>query len=284
MGSWTVRHCAPLLCLLFTPFLAGCMSSGIIREGDFAFSRDGRTLAFADNSDKYVADAHGVRWIAAAYESCSDKFQLSQSGDQIVWFEDNQSIYHYPRKMVVYRVADGSILRVKTPEPTRPVEGYRDFEVYFDPSGGIVLKITYWRLDNGSPRHGVTEVMWHRWSPGGVWSETHQPPADWASALHPKQTDVEIPLAQFGPDGWNARRTIWVRPDGSTLEVARQNDILPMWFLYPAMLPIECLSPYYWYDVIHGPQETIERLQKVDNTAAQARLDQLIAERRAKMK
>jgi hypothetical protein len=96
------------------------------------------------------------------------------------------------------------------------------------------------------------------------------------------QGDTQAPstsLVAFGPDGWNARRTVWVRPDGSVVEISRQNDVPVMAVATVALFPIGFWEPLYWGIVFDLPREIGKATAPVDNSAAQRRLDQLVKER-----
>ena len=270
------RSAAELVWALFlAPLLSGCMSSG--RVGDFAFSEDGRVLAFAEPQHRhlYVADARGLRWLAAHY--C--EFYLDQAGDRVVWLEDWGSPEPWPGTMAIHYVTDRRTRRVKIPQLTHVSSETGGRGIYFDPGGGIVLKATrFWRSDDQPARY-IKEIKYLRWSAEGGWSERGRPPSKWVPAPNQSLEDAEVPLVEFGPDGWNARRTVWVRLDGSTLEIARQNDILPLSLLYVALFPVYAPHAAYWGGLITNPQGIAKQLKPVDNSAAEARLKRLIAER-----
>jgi hypothetical protein len=110
------------------------------------------------------------------------------------------------------------------------------------------------------------------------------------------------PLVQLPCDGKIARRTLWVRPDGSTLEVTRQNDVPVMIILaIPATIGLTAMAPVYdligivacgypvgtagccmlsgmmWYGAFEGL-----RVDAVRTTQAQIELQELIGRRKSK--
>ena len=72
-------------------------------------------------------------------------------------------------------------------------------------------------------------------------------------------------------------------PDGSTLEIARRNDVLTWSLLIVVASPMMWLTePAITWELLTGfPQAVAKQVKPVDNTAAQARLKRLIAERQA---
>ena len=263
---------------LLASLLTGCMSCGVVGD-QFAFSQDGRVLAFRDpaHGHLYVADSQGLRWVATSPLS----FHLSRSGDRLMWFEDWGAPVPWPGTMAIHYVAERRTRRVKTPELTGVSLETRGESYFFDPAGAVVVQVKCYQQGNDPSARLVRLVKRFRWSPEDGWGDCAPPPAEWAPASRPPPTGQETHLVELGPDGWNARRTVWVRPDGSTLEIARQNDLMPLMLIYVAAFPVYAWQPAYWGSMISNPQGLARELKPVDNTTAQARLARLIAERKA---
>jgi len=267
-------------------FTGGCLSTGTVITS--ATSLDGSVLAFQDRhyDNIYVADASGVRWVGNSRHG----FSLSPSGDRIVWFDgwvdvsarDPKQQVPWPRVMVVHYVATRKTIRVETPKVEDTGGAQFDPAASFDPGGDIILWSDGKPITTPSPGPLTDFVYFLRWSPKSGWSVCERPPRDWFYADLVGYDDKNSPLVMFRSDWLNARRTIWVRPDGSTLEVARQNDAIIGPLVWYATFPYYAAKPGYRFDLAKTPLTAgVEGDIALEKPAAEARLNRLIAERKA---
>lgn len=288
-----------LLLLVPAALAGGCMSG---RADLAAISQDGRVLVFKDCHGLYVVDGNRTRRLGFTL----GQLYLSEDGDRLVWF-DGLSEQHC--SMVLYHPHEDRRDEVQLPGNER--SRYPD-AVMFGSSGRLMLKfVVYPNPPPGSsvvpptppdlsagvhePPPAKPETRFYCWSAKTRWTRGDQPMKGFMPPAHtdgyygfmgiaPKRLDEpndarEFPLVEFGADGWNARRTVWVRPNGSVLEISRQNDILGKALVNIAAFPL--LFWDYWYlgALVNSPQEACSDLKVTDNSAAQAKLDRLVRER-----
>jgi hypothetical protein len=223
----------------------------------------------------FVADGSGVRCITAAFP-WPFVFSLAPDGNRVIWFDDlsRERYDTVPtpadsclRKMVVYSLDAGRSQKVAIPDDFHAA--YNEYFVSFAPGGRIVIRGT---------SHGRGRCLC--WSEKDGWRETTEKPADSIVSKDIRaweEASPDNPLVEYGRDGWNARRTVWVRPDGSVLEITRDNSVLFFGVFYGALTPLGFWYPGYmdWVGNFgHG-------LKQTDNTDSQRKLDRLIKERSA---
>jgi hypothetical protein len=94
---------------------------------------------------------------------------------------------------------------------------------------------------------------------GAYWS--WQPERGWRRAERPTDPCIEMPdalaprerppsIVQLEPDGWNARRTVWHTPTGSTVELLRRNDLPSKLAGLIVTAPVGVFSPFWWMGVL----------------------------------
>jgi hypothetical protein len=226
---------------------SGCQSGWVTNVQQ---SSDGKVIAFTDlrYGQLYVADSRGVRSLRNAIN-----YVLSPDGNWLVtsvkpdslwdrgeWFEDGDLL-------LLYDVKNDRIYSTPIPSTGRLNPARSATEVRLSatqPSIGFA--------GDGLPRIGVSIIcfgpgsqltygpvsgFYWTWKPedksGVVWTKT--PEASPAAAIPP--SGITVPFDSYTQtidkpdcivaipcDGWNAPTTVWIRPDGSTLELTRKND------------------------------------------------------------
>jgi hypothetical protein len=232
--------------------LGGCQSG---RVGQAQFSDDGSVLAFrdAERDTVYVADGRCVQGAGTG------DFLLSADGHLLLIIRRRPGTESSPG----YRAADH--LRLRETATAR----WHDTSLPFDIPTGLIPRYEVLRCAEtkreAEPNpfrflQETTEVFFGAgptvtfgpiedeywcWSPQSGWHLTARPDAPGLDIAAQVRRGVKQRrwLVQLGPDGWNARRTVWVRPDGSTLELLRQNTVLarlcPLVLCSPvALIPI----------------------------------------------
>jgi hypothetical protein len=211
-------------------------------------STDGKVIAFQDGG-LYVADSKGVRFLKDTHD-----YVLSPDGHWLVttvktgsfwdygqWFEDGSLLLLFDlRTDKVYStrvpIIEGSSeprVPLTTPQPasqpsTSPASDESPVRAESIICFGPDPQLTY------GPRAGY---YW-TWEPedksGVVWTKI---PADFPTAAIPPggitvAFDISAHVIKdptfivtLPCDGWNAPRSVWVRPDGSVVELSRMNHI-----------------------------------------------------------
>lgn len=273
-----LQRLAPLAGVLF---LTACQSG---RIGHTQFSADGTVVAFADAHYPavYVADDRRVVKVGRG------SFLLSADGSLLVLMDDDGMPgqwegFECGAKLTLHHIASGKRLVTHIPfdlpgyllseRQIRPARGNgterahdmrflsERFAVFFE--GGFQVTL--------GP---VIEGYWS-WAPNVGWRISEQPSVagqyveDW---LEPA-ADV---LIQRAPDGWNARRTVWIRPDGSTVELLRQNDVLPRMLGLGTLAPVQLLSPLWHFSIA----QQVHELSPQDEDKSRAEYRRILARRR----
>jgi hypothetical protein len=276
--------------VLSGPGGAGCgpgINSGRVQSP--TLSDDGKTLAFFDceYENVYVADAKGVRHVAQA-----NRYALSRSGRYVLSVKATAVVLQAGDAATLYDVRSGEQFSMTLPAAPDAWKndhpfGKHDwpetfgFEVFIEDAPAVVFGLPA-AEGKGNPDGALnTRMVYLRWQPGGAWTSVVRPSAMLAAPMHTHNVvrggSEDVPIVEFGCDGINARRTVWVRPDGSDLEVLRQNNVPVQTAGYLALLPIFFWNPMYWM----GAFVPSSGLEAQDQTKANARLAELIARRRA---
>jgi hypothetical protein len=267
---------------------AGCapgINSGCVESP--TLSDDGETLAFSDGENVYVADSKGVRHVAQA-----NRYALSRSGRFVLSIKATAWIIQAGDVATLCDVGSGKQFSMTLPEApdawkAKHPSGAHDwpetfgFEVFVEDAPAVVFGLPAAEGKGTTDGALNSRMIYLRWQPGGDWTSVARPPASLAARMHKHNVSLggreDLPIVEFGCDGINARRTVWVRPDGSTLEVLRQNDVPVRTAEYVAALPIFFWNPMYWA----GAFQPARGLEAQDQTKPNARLAELVARRKA---
>lgn len=264
--------------------LSGCQSG---RVGYAQFGRDGSLVAFQDDRYRlvYVANEAGVRCIG------SGEFALSYDGRYVLLLKPplgdwSEPEYEKGNRVQLYDVQSRRRWHSKLPIgiPADAVFG-GDVEPS-DDEGREAGPVRVFFDEGPTVTIGPVDGAYWAW----------RPPASWKQAERPLTSPRPLPfpfrgrfgrrsrsLVQLGSDGWNARRTVWVQPDGSTLELLRQDDA-PLWvggllLASPAAIVPPCCG--LWVRCLLGTMleftqlpedETEETLRQVVREHLQSRL------------
>ena len=208
-------------------------------------------LAFVDGiyPNIYVADNRSVRLVAfypSIYPS-SSPISISPDGNRVVWFEDLKKDSGRFGTMGMFDTRTSISQRVAIPSNG----GNLPLSVLFEPTSNVILscnggKILSW--SNNAGWHELTElpkdaVPNERLTKGEIVPIDN---ADYAGTEPFSVRHSRPPLVEFACDGWNARRTVWVRPDGTVVELLREND-LPLRAAWTTIwTPLLFWSEDYW--------------------------------------
>ncbi len=220
---------ATITALLIAALLAGCQS-GAVQLADA--SEDQRVVAFYDmyHDRVYVARGDKVQLMGRWQE-----FQLSDDGH---WLLLGRRAYHQlggwasdlARSFVLRNLDDGRRWDVSfSPElGPRPSLG----PLYVAAGPRLAVRVHGQESDTdpdpaAPPAAEPPEEVW-TWSPDTGWQRAESWPADLKIVLagsgEPTRNIDEAGLVTLPPKGLSPFRTVWVRPDGSTMEVLRQTD------------------------------------------------------------
>lgn len=296
-------HCLAALALLAVA--AGCNSG---RVDNPVFSDDGQVVVFGDSwgyEAVYVANSKGVQRVSNDRRN----YALSRDGRYVLSLGGLAS----KSRVTIYEIPTGKRYDSKIPEEAFDRDqgcylliGYTG-EVFIEPSPAVVftLNARHWRVpvkpipatlpsseeatakcrasQPVTPKLATTDPkIYLRWQPGREWLvELKRPDEKYRAVLPPVDSadskSQMNPIVEFGCDGWNARRTIWVRPDGSTMELLRQNDVLPRLSIIVPFMPVFFWNGYYWFTFMGPCCDIVIK----DQTDPKARLKELIRERKA---
>jgi hypothetical protein len=186
----------------------------------------------------YAADERGV-WTAGIGEVATD---LSRDGRYLVLFKCGFCAIPETdagKPMILCDIRARRRYSTRLPRELTP-KGSSYETVYFDDK----LAVTF--------EFGGGDCL--SWSQSRGWEESRHP----LSRLKATGTDRDVSsfdeesaghpsLVVLGPDGWNARRTVWIRPDGSTQEILRDNSVFTTVAALAVFSPVGLLtaSPYY---------------------------------------
>lgn len=285
--SWRVKNRAILgrvaLCVAAAG-ASGCQSG---RIGEIQIRQDGWVLAFRDSKYEtvYVADDRGVRRLSEG------DYVLSADGTRLALFkrisgDDEWPGYWSGDKLELWHLTTGKCQRLRLPvdiprdalvrPADRPVSvDEADHEpsplfpegvgVFFEGQSAITL----------GPLGGE---YWH-WSESVGWKTCVRPSTEKSLIVSPERRGQEQRpfLIELGPDRWNARRTVWVRPDGTCVELLRQNDVLPNALGLAAVYPVYLLNPTIW---LFGWGHLLHQLERTDNDKTLADLERAVRARR----
>jgi hypothetical protein len=276
-----------LLAAAIVSMLAGChYDSG--RVGQVQISDDGKVLAFDDmiHPGAFVADADGVRRVAGRAD-----LRLSRDGRWLLVVEGTDryaAAYHAGQRLRLRELATGREHRLRLPRMSAangdgPLVHRRGGEVYFAPGPTLTIRmeppLPDWRDPLLVPERPDGHYM--QWSPEAGWSPLSPDRIDVVRDGHVPAAELvrkEVaPLVTFPPTpAGRLTRTVWVRPDGSTLLLREQDRVEPDLLEMALLFPFFFWSEYYWL----GWTERAEEIEPRDAAPADARLARLIAERR----
>lgn len=284
--TWRGRNRAKLGCVTLCVAAAGVCGCQSGRIGEIQIRQDGWVLAFRDSKygTVYVANDRGVRRVGEG------DYVLSTDGTRFALFKRTSGDVEWPGywsgdELVLYHVPTGKCQRLLLPVDiprvaliwaiNRPVSvRAADREpsplfpegvgVFFEGESGVTL--------------GPLEGEYWRWSETAGWETAARPEAEKCLIVSPEGRGQEQRpfLVQLGPDGWNARRTVWIRPDGTSVELLRQNDVLPSVLGLAVVFPGYVLNPFWWY----GWAQAWHQLERMDNDKTVADLERAIQARR----
>ena len=246
--------------------VAGCQSG---RAGYCLFSDDRRIVAYRDRYYPelvYVADSRGAAVIGqgAAMLSRDGRFLL------LIDRRDRHRVgldWDAGDPVILYDVGLRKKYATALPRSMR----YGDRNVFFE--DGPTVTLTF----------GPDAYL--AWSPKDRWRESWRPSGmpqwqfrEMEESREPAEEQGSI--VTLGPDGWNARRTVWVRADGSVTELLRQND--RPWFYTSLILrtPLEILQPRDEFFLLNWFRYEEWRAERDEKTVAD--LKSTIKEQRAK--
>ncbi len=231
----------------------GCQSGAVT---GIQFSDDGNVVAFHDEmyQDVYVADERGVRrlqqrgeyvlspdgrWLLVMANSAYLFGLAHQTGDTLTLLEMASGRCHttrlpvnIPRNLVV------------APEHRHPcaVDKVQELDALRE-----AQQVAIWFGDEAAVTIGPIWDEYWCWHPGRSFDEewSRVSAADWVGNQTPASHSCLLNrgdagyrwMALFPGDGWIAARTVWIRPDGSVLELSRKNDALLL-FLYAVYGPV----------------------------------------------
>jgi hypothetical protein len=259
---------------------SGCQS-GIVDSP--LFSADLQVIAFLDkwHPEVYVADARGCRDVGKA-----NHFALSRNGNYVLAIDARESWLSVGDTLTLYEVSTGRRFKTALPEvaKARDVEPDKwqwacrspDPEVFImEDEPGVVFGLAVGK-DAGPPD---PKRVYFRWRPDGGWQTVERPPERLVVQLRQHFARIPIqllPIVEFGPDGLNARHAVWVRPDGSTVELLRNNDRVRDLAFLTAFLPTIFFNPYYLPSA--GP--VLQEFGTEDQARPKARLTELLAQKK----
>lgn len=251
----------------------GCAQSGQI--GFVCSSADGWILAFQDvvYHTIWVADRDTVRPVA---KGIGDGLALSPDGRYvfvITHSDPERNFSGFGDQFELLDLTTGDRWGGIGPWPTDV--GRWHARLLFEPDGSFILWIdpeAYSKVTEDGPATLPVDLGW-RYAVGEGFEIIEQLPSGgrplgWSTNGFDSQRAAIVPI---GYDGWNAARQIWVRPDGSTMEIARQND-LP--FMVPraiVLAPLAVVNPFVLSDVVYVVQsfgsvwEPGEQQAKIDD-------------------
>jgi len=248
-----------------------------------------------------IADQRGHRSIAQGNQC---ECWLSSDGQWVLIAPNG--IDGAGTRLTLYEVATGRRLQSTLPDVPeihqwirRPVEGNKPWITWeaspaFLPSGGFVLRLTVGKRPTVSA--DWQRMFWHvQWSPDDGWQSMRKRPAvQLIRAVKPRYISSgdmflgsepgqpapvpKEPLVVFPCDGPNAQRTIWIRPDGSTLEISRQDDAPGLFMLGVATLPVWPVVSLWGGTLIAWSAESTKAQ---DQTTAEYALATWVARRKA---
>ncbi len=229
--------------------IAGCRSGQV---STWLQSDDGRVLLFHDEDENtfYVADESGVRRLGKFY---GDGMALSPDGRQALLI--GSSVEPEAR---LFSLVEGSTLQADQPVldyAWRPKFWFHTRESGHPPRPGKVdwpraETIRVWfhedgvtfsmpaaagpvRDESGKLDFSQTPRVLTCWSPDGQWRKLDTPPpgdplqvADLRNG-YAGVGDDPSPLVYFPPSRGHARRTLWVRPDGTVVTLLQQDNVAP---------------------------------------------------------
>jgi hypothetical protein len=248
---------APLIPILMCPAL-GCQSGSVI---SVQTSRDGDVLVFQDAAYRtvYAASARGVQRLGE-----DGTFTLSPDGRWVLIFQqpsntqwrggyskgDRLTLVHLdtPEQYVTtlpFDIPAGLLPGSGDHSPTASASSISDDG---RPRDREAVKVCF---GDAEIHIGLIDETCWRWRPrlslADAWdtrpaTECHGARLGEANAciLPDRYVTHDIDhdhLVVLPSDGWNALRTVWVRPDGSSVELLRKNDA-PLQFLIACVVTV----------------------------------------------
>jgi hypothetical protein len=275
-------------------------------------SDDGQVIAFSDRyyAQVCVADAKGVRKVADA-----QRFALSRDGRYVLTVDSTSHSLQAGLPVTIREVAGGksyhAVLPDAPPEALFPSdhrawpEEYPS-EVFIEPGPAVVFSLMSFRERSSaaatSPAGAmarleamtkaaatppaswkstgpVENAIYLRWQPDRPWQNVDRPNDQFRTVLQPiaaGSSPAALPIVEFGCDGWNPRRTVWVRPDGNTVELLRQNDAPGRLLIMLPWMPLLFWNPMYW---AYATRPALDAAA-TDQTQPKARVEELVRQRK----
>jgi len=283
MGSGSRAGLAVILSFVFL-LGVGC-SDGRVEY--FASSSDGWAIAFQSGthnydcgggeylagSGVYLADRRGIVYVGQAETQC---FAISPDGRFVLAFRETK--LKRENKLGPMTLLDrANDRRYSIPLPE--FEFHHIFKVYFAPGPQLTFEV------NQGPEY---ETCFQTWSPGTGWKRTvSRPVGEGVSPFANSHSDYPYGhgpdfLVDFPPSRWIARHVVWVRPDGSTQELVRQNDAPPRFLGSVLFTPICLLVPEFgWFGFVMIWGGYGAEYDPQDQTGANQKLDRLIRLRKS---
>ncbi|MCG3180737.1 MAG: hypothetical protein BIFFINMI_03100 [Phycisphaerae bacterium] len=241
--------------------LAGCSSGQV---GGWATTADGWTLLFDDagyDDAMMLADRRGVRRIEYGHSSGNWLAGFGQDEQTVLLVErlHEDPDGGPPSRLILVDLRTGRQYRLSAPSV-----GWIEWI-----AAGPGLTVSLWvRNDRESP-------AW-RWTTEQGWQQVEKVSGKLLAFADSRLSDS--PLVTFPCDGWNARRTVWVRPDGWVQELLRQNDVWPKVVQAVVLTPVVIWNSFL-FDVVWGME--CDGLRAEDQSEAKHRLQKLIDQRKA---
>jgi hypothetical protein len=196
----------------------GC-NSGKIQSP--TFSNDGHVVAFFDYKYEqvYFADSQGSRMIGKG-----NRLAMSRDGRYVLTIQASDVYVQGGDAMTLYEVATGKHFTAAVPDGHPMFTQGAPAQRRGWPSDSTVEVY----IQNGPVVTFGLDTLYFRWRPNAEWTKATCPSDSSRAQMEVYKIHhgpLENPTVEFGSDGWNARRTIWVAPDGKTVELLRQDDI-----------------------------------------------------------
>jgi hypothetical protein len=277
MRTWIIR-CTVLLGLLMS---TGCLQSAYLR--DACSSDDGWVIAFQDDCHKtvWVADRDSHRPIA---QGTGSGLMLSPNGRFLLLLtHDPSNVLHscVGNRMQLIDLTTNETWNAIAPWPE---DLFRDdATVQIDPDGSFTLWVSPRpSFESNEDVFGIIDGSARGWRytiGKGIEPTDHAPTNakhfGWSTnGFNGKRVDIE----RIDYDGWNARRQIWIRPDGSTMEIARQNDLPLMVPRAIVTLPLSLFNYFMLSDTVYvvssfvaigEPQKQLARIEAMSTERRQ---------------
>ena len=266
------------LCVMF----AGCGHGGIVRN--VVYDDDGGVVLYhGENAGDgtYVADRHGAERVGGDGSAF-----LSKDGRYVFLVDSTPNSPRWPgNRLVLYNVAekagrsDGPIPEsLYNPRSLSAKDGWEPalLDVYFESGPAVTLSTGMVKFKEHPPV--VTDTRCIHWSPGKPVQIVPQPSGPACLNKEQRTDDKDSWVLVRQPDGRNPFRTVWVRPDGSVVELLRSSQGFGATAFCVIAFPFFFWSPSYYR--MGGYLTEANRADPATLQAEEPRLQSLIARRK----